>query len=74
MSKHVFRYVLSFSKKEKQPYKEKCRAGKKIKSVQNVIIKNENNSWLKTLLHLKKYRFLIFVRLDLVSLENCARM
>ena len=30
---------MSFSKKEKQLYKEKCRTVKKIKSVKNFIIK-----------------------------------
>ena len=30
---------MSFSKKEKELYKEKCRTIKKIKSVKNVIIK-----------------------------------
>ena len=39
MQKHAFRYVLSFSKKEKQLYKKNCRTSKKIKSVKNVIIK-----------------------------------
>ena len=33
------RDVLSFSKKEKEFYKEKCGTVKKIKSVKNVIIK-----------------------------------
>ena len=46
----------------------------RVKPIQNVKTKNEKNPWLKILLHLKTYRFLIFVRLDLVVLENCARM
>ena len=37
-------------------------------------LKSEKNPCLETLLHLKKYRFLIFVGLDLVVLENCTRM
>ena len=37
-------------------------------------MKNEKNMWLEILLHVKKYHFLIFVRLDLVTLENWARM
>ena len=39
MLKHALRDVLSFSKKEKEFYKEKCGTVKKIKSVKNVIIK-----------------------------------
>ena len=31
MLKHASRYVLSFSKKEKELYKEKCRTVKKMK-------------------------------------------
>ena len=46
----------------------------RIKPIQNVIIKNEKNPWLEILLHLKKYRFPIFVWLDLLVLENCALM
>ena len=42
--------------------------------IQNFIIKNKKNSWLEKLLHLKKYRFVIFVIIDLVVLENRARM
>ena len=36
--------------------------------------KSEKNPCVEILLHLKKYHFLIFVRLDLVVLENCTRM
>ena len=39
MLKHAFRYVLNFSKKEKEFCKEKFRTTKKIKSVKNVTIK-----------------------------------
>ena len=46
----------------------------RLKPMQNVIIKNQKNTWLEILFHLKKYRFLIVVRLDLVFLENWARM
>ena len=40
----------------------------------NVTIKTEKNPWLEILLHFKRYRFLIFLRLDLVVLRNCAQM
>ena len=46
----------------------------RVKQLENVIIKNETNLWLEMFLHLKNYHFLIFVRLNLAFLENCARM
>ena len=39
MQKHTCRDVFSFSKREKEFYKEKCGTVKKMKSVKNVIIK-----------------------------------
>ena len=42
----------------------------RVKPMQNVIIKKRKNSWLEILLHLRKHGFLIFVRLDLVVLDN----
>ena len=44
----------------------------RVKSIQNVIIKNEKKPQLEILLDLKKYCFLIFVGLDLVVLEKIA--
>ena len=39
MQKHAFKFVLSFSKKEKEFFKVKRGAVKKVKSVKNVIKK-----------------------------------
>ena len=44
----------------------------RVKSIQNVIIKNEKKPQLEVLLDLKKYCFLIFVGLDLVVLKKIA--
>ena len=44
MLKQAFRDALTFSKKEKESYKEKCGTVEKIKSVSNVIIKVSHKS------------------------------
>ena len=42
--------------------------------MQNVIEKNEKKSVARNIVASKKNFFLIFVRLDLVVLENCGRI